>query len=218
MYSYYKCLPDKPSFNTMHISNIHSDDISPRNRILLNAETLIVHRGYHATGINEILSASGVSKGSFYYYFPSKEALLSEVLISYFEKHIRCLNQSLTCSMRADERILRYFHHWQVSQQKAVHYQTSLMVMLSAEVAGLSEAIAEIYHQNIQSIVTRLAVVINQGKREGSIVSMLESMQLAQSLLNMWLGAALMVKINKRTTEFDSTLKITHSLIYSRFY
>jgi len=39
--------------------------------------------GYAATGVKEILDLAGVPKGSFYHYFPSKEAFVQEVLQRY---------------------------------------------------------------------------------------------------------------------------------------
>lgn len=46
--------------------------------------------GVHAVSMNEIIRASGLTKGAFYHYFPSKEALFDETLerffFSYFEK------------------------------------------------------------------------------------------------------------------------------------
>ena len=41
---------------------------------LLEKGSQIIHlKGYHNTGINEILEASNVPKGSFYFYFKNKE-------------------------------------------------------------------------------------------------------------------------------------------------
>jgi AcrR family transcriptional regulator len=37
---------------------------------------LFLERGYDETSLNEIITQAGVSKGAFYHYFPSKEALL----------------------------------------------------------------------------------------------------------------------------------------------
>lgn len=53
----------------------------PRREHLLNtAWQLFNVRGYHATGIDTIMEASGVSKTTLYKYFASKEELILEVL------------------------------------------------------------------------------------------------------------------------------------------
>ncbi len=53
-----------------------------RQHIIDVARSLMTNKGYTAVGLAEVLSTAGVPKGSFYYYFKSKEefgqALLEE--------------------------------------------------------------------------------------------------------------------------------------------
>lgn len=50
-------------------------------KILTAASRLFQVKGYHATGLNEILKESGAPKGSLYYYFPDgKEELALEAI------------------------------------------------------------------------------------------------------------------------------------------
>ena len=46
-----------------------------RRRILEVAAEAFADRGYAGTSLSEVLKASGVTKGGFYFHFPSKEAL-----------------------------------------------------------------------------------------------------------------------------------------------
>jgi AcrR family transcriptional regulator len=46
-----------------------------RQRIITTALDLFYRQGYLATGINQVIAEAGVSKNTFYYYFPSKEDL-----------------------------------------------------------------------------------------------------------------------------------------------
>ncbi|HTE67821.1 MAG TPA: TetR/AcrR family transcriptional regulator [Actinomycetes bacterium] len=46
-----------------------------RRRILDVAAEAFALRGYTGTSLNDVLKASGVTKGGFYFHFPSKEAL-----------------------------------------------------------------------------------------------------------------------------------------------
>ena len=46
-----------------------------RRRILEVAAEAFGDRGYAGTSVNDVLKASGVTKGGFYFHFPSKEAL-----------------------------------------------------------------------------------------------------------------------------------------------
>jgi TetR/AcrR family transcriptional repressor of nem operon len=51
-----------------------------RDKIIQAAEELMLTRGYPATRVDEICEAAGVSKGSFYHFFPTKEDLGLAVL------------------------------------------------------------------------------------------------------------------------------------------
>ena len=46
-----------------------------RARLLEAARSLVRHRGFAATSVDELCAAAGVTKGAFFHHFPSKEAL-----------------------------------------------------------------------------------------------------------------------------------------------
>lgn len=48
--------------------------------------TLFVDKGYSATSIQDIVDALGVTKGSFYYHYKSKEALLMDIHEQYIDE------------------------------------------------------------------------------------------------------------------------------------
>lgn len=56
------------------------DKANKREDILNSALRLFLEKGFNATSIEEITRLAGVSKGSFYTYFQSKEELLNEVI------------------------------------------------------------------------------------------------------------------------------------------
>lgn len=54
-----------------------------RDHLIQTAVTLFARNGYHATGIDTILAAAGVSKKTLYSHFRSKEELILAVLRDY---------------------------------------------------------------------------------------------------------------------------------------
>ena len=46
-----------------------------RDRILVAAVDVFARKGYHGAGVEDIVAASGTSKGAFYHYFASKQAI-----------------------------------------------------------------------------------------------------------------------------------------------
>ncbi|HXA48895.1 MAG TPA: TetR/AcrR family transcriptional regulator [Candidatus Acidoferrum sp.] len=61
------------------------DPIPTRDRILEAARYLFWEKGYAATGMAEILERAQANAGSFYHFFPGKEALLIAVLETYLD-------------------------------------------------------------------------------------------------------------------------------------
>src|SRR6185295_5635951 len=51
-----------------------------RAQLITCAARLFAERGYHPTSVADIVAALGVGKGVFYWYFASKEELLTELL------------------------------------------------------------------------------------------------------------------------------------------
>jgi AcrR family transcriptional regulator len=56
-----------------------------RNELLGCAQALFLERGYDKASLNEVIIAAGVSKGAFYHYFASKEALLEALAARFAE-------------------------------------------------------------------------------------------------------------------------------------
>ncbi|MFE4710895.1 TetR/AcrR family transcriptional regulator [Paenibacillus sp. NPDC056722] len=57
-----------------------SDGEETKKRIVQNAAKLFVQKGYGAVTMNEVCVAAGVSKGSLYHHFPSKDELFLYVV------------------------------------------------------------------------------------------------------------------------------------------
>lgn len=58
-----------------------------KGKIIVAAWKLFYEQGYDDTTIEEIIEESGTSKGSFYHYFPGKDALLSSLSYMFDEKY-----------------------------------------------------------------------------------------------------------------------------------
>jgi AcrR family transcriptional regulator len=66
-----------------------------RSEILDQAFALFLSRGYDHTSLNDIIAEAGISKGAFYHYFPSKEALLAALADRFARKTLAELEDVL---------------------------------------------------------------------------------------------------------------------------
>ena len=70
---------------------MQTDIRSVRERILAAAVQLFAQYGYHAATMRDIARISGIQAASIYYHYPSKQALLVEIM----DTHMRTLNTNL---------------------------------------------------------------------------------------------------------------------------
>lgn len=64
---------------------VTKDPEDRRNEILDTAEQLFFTKGYTKTTVNDMLQAIGIAKGTFYYYFTSKEEVMDAVVMRFIE-------------------------------------------------------------------------------------------------------------------------------------
>lgn len=64
-----------------------------RREILVTARELFVTKGYEQTSVNDILKIVGIAKGTFYYYFASKEEVLVAIILDIVEEGARRAEQ-----------------------------------------------------------------------------------------------------------------------------
>lgn len=186
-----------------------------RGSILDNGQRIMAAKGFSAVGLNEILSASGVPKGSFYHYFGSKDAFGEALLERYFEDYLTDMDATLRApGLTLVERLMRYWTTWQDNQSFQDCQGKCLAVKLGAEVSDLSEAMRLTLKRGTARIVDRLAVSIEAGVQDGSISVAGQPRDLAESLYQLWLGASIRAKIDRTMQPFENALNTTRQLLH----
>ncbi|MGY2701313.1 AcrR family transcriptional regulator [Nocardioides sp. HB32] len=69
--------------------NANLDRVSRRNQILETAAELFASRGFHGVSVADLGAACGISGPALYKHFPSKQAMLAEMLVSISEELLR---------------------------------------------------------------------------------------------------------------------------------
>jgi AcrR family transcriptional regulator len=75
---------------------VGSSAVDTRARILEGARELFVQRGYAGTSVRDISERVGMTKGSLYYHFVSKEELLSALLTPLLDAMDECVASATT--------------------------------------------------------------------------------------------------------------------------
>ena len=102
-----------------------------RQHILETGQRIIVGKGFASVGLNEILTAAGVPKGSFYHYFASKEQYGQALLQDYFDRYLAELDALFAAEAGCGrERLMRYWQTWLDKQVDACAEQKCMVVKL----------------------------------------------------------------------------------------
>jgi TetR/AcrR family transcriptional repressor of nem operon len=170
-----------------------------RKRLLAAGLDLIHARGFAASGVKDITDAAGVPKGSFYAYFPSKEAFAAAILDVYWGDIETRLVPILDGEGSAQERITRFFHALTDDHETADFLLGCLIGNLSLELSSNSEPI----RAQLISIMDRWGNALAGCLRSGDPVDGLDADQIASQLIEAWEGAALRGKMIRSRIPYD---------------
>ncbi len=185
-----------------------------RNHILDCGQSIILRKGFAGTGLNEILGAADVPKGSFYHYFHSKE----QFGCALFERYVAATERGMALVFAPDgrsgrDRALAYLHAWLGEVDGRCWADRCLMVKLAAEVADVSEAMRGILGAAIDRRIGWLADVLGQGLVDGSLPAGLPPRETAQMLHHIGLGAAMLNRLRDDRSALDEALASMRRLL-----
>ena len=182
---------------------------------LLEAGTeLMFEKGYTNTGISEILKKVNVPKGSFYYYFDSKEDFAVEII-----NHFDCFYRSEILSVLQDEsltplrRLKAYCKNGKEMFMSADCKKGCIIGNLSQEMASQSDCLREKLYQVVSAWRDEFAICIKAGQDTGEIKDDFLAEEIAELFMSGWQGAVMRAK----TTRDSRPLDIFMELIFDGF-
>lgn len=184
-----------------------------QQHILTIGYQLFAQKGFTNVGLTEILSTAGIPKGSFYYYFKSKEQFGEAVINNYFQQYFQQLSAIFTNdTLNAYQQLMAYWQQWLTTQTNSCVESKCLVVKLSAEVADLSNAMRLALLKGTQQIQKQLTTAINKAITENLIVTV-DPKLTASMLYNLWLGASLQTKLHQNPHPLEQAMLATKNII-----
>ncbi|MEV1067817.1 TetR/AcrR family transcriptional regulator [Streptomyces sp. NPDC050263] len=143
-----------------------------REKILSAAQSLIELRGYSALGVAEICKTAGVPKGSFYYFFESKEALALAVVDEHWAEQRRTWTAALTGDAEPLRRLRQLFEETEAGQRAGQQgcgtVAGCLFGNLTLELSNQTEAVRvrlqEIFEAQVEMVESVVAEVLGRGE------------------------------------------------------
>lgn len=169
-----------------------------KQAILDQGVALIMKNGYHGTGLNEVLAAARVPKGSFYYYFASKEDFGVQVIEHYIAPFIQELNGYFSRPDLDGLAALEEYFRSLIRELETNAYDGGcLLGNLMGEIGDTSEAA----RAALKAAIDRYRDVLEEGlvraQRDGSVRTDKSARAMADLLTNAWQGALLRMKLER---------------------
>jgi TetR/AcrR family transcriptional repressor of nem operon len=187
---------------------------STRDLLLEAGKEIFLARGYNNSGIEAIVQAVGVPKGSFYHYFGSKEAFGVEVLNRFAE----CLNADLDQylndrSLSPMDRLRRLVESRCVRLETQQCRNGCLIGNLSQEMADQSEVFRARLDEIFKGWVGRYANCLREAQEIGEVPDDFDVNEYAEFWLNSWQGAVLRAKTIRGTSPLRTFQNVMFRLI-----
>jgi TetR/AcrR family transcriptional repressor of lmrAB and yxaGH operons len=135
-----------------------------REQIIATTSSLIERQGYHATGLNEIVRASGAPKGSLYYYFPHGKEEITAAAIHWAADMV---TEHVAINLQAHERpadAIRTFVHALADHVEQSGFSAGgPLQMVAMETASTSEPLNQVCRDAYQHLEAAFAAKLHTG-------------------------------------------------------
>lgn len=183
--------------------------------ILEKGIELLWSRGYAGTSVNDIAKAAGVPKGSFHFYFDSKDDFILKALDKYFYLEIKPVLQILHDKGKSPKkRLIEYYEYRIDSLKNELQCQKGCMVCnLSNEIAERNEAIRNKVNSFHTKMRDEIIEVVQEGQGIGEIGKKISAKKLVEFIEDAYNGSMISMKEIKSVYPVENVLTIVRTLI-----
>ncbi|NOR20309.1 MAG: TetR family transcriptional regulator [Xanthomonadales bacterium] len=168
-----------------------------RQQLLATGSQMMTEHGYHGTGIKQVLDVVGVPKGSFYNFFPSKEAYVASIIYHYGEQVAEEF-RAATAGLEGEPALVLLWCSFRNKVRNKLNSGEScacLLGAMSSEIGQASplsrEAINSVEKQSVQTI----ADLVKEAQSQGDLRDDIPAVEIAPVLYNCWQGNLLQYQV-----------------------
>jgi TetR/AcrR family transcriptional repressor of nem operon len=169
-----------------------------RTRLIATGAKLVHEKGFNHTGVQEILQVSGVPKGSFYFYFRSKEEFgiavvdfFSQFIAARMDEHLQDVSIPHVLRLKGFfDAMMEYFRHESCSRGCPIGN-------LAQELADLNDTFREKLKQALDAMEARLVACLQAALEANELANDIDPDEAAAFMLNSWEGALTRMKTEK---------------------
>ncbi|MCH7820138.1 MAG: TetR family transcriptional regulator C-terminal domain-containing protein [Candidatus Marinimicrobia bacterium] len=191
-------------------------NIEDKKRKIIEKGLSLMHlKGYNGTGLREIVEAAGIPKGSFYYYFDSKEHFAIAAMEFYYEKKHEEIKRILSDKKVSPiQRIVDLFSYWIEEDFSRVKFKKGcLLGNLALEMGDVNPDMGSIVDRDFRSYERLITKCLTEAKEAKELSPSSDVEKLAEFIWNSWEGAILRMKASKSSRPLKIFQEIVHKII-----
>ncbi|SDO67289.1 transcriptional regulator, TetR family [Paenibacillus sp. yr247] len=184
---------------------------SNKDRILEAAMDLFHDHGFQGTGLEDILSSSGVCKSNFYYHFKSKEELGLKVI----ERKVQEMRQSVmepslgNSQLSPKQRVLALFERMLTFCEEHECRKGCFFGNLALELSDSSEELRKPLSRFFSELEAEVESCLKEGRRKGELsLQGLAPVELATPIVSLLQGGILLTKAHKDSRALRESIKV----------
>lgn len=174
-----------------------SRGLRTRRRIVGHATLLMYDKGYAKTSVDDVIGAAGITKGTFYFHFPSKEELGYAVI----ENAARHITERVRSVMEGKdsprERLTAALEEFQRIVAEADCSRGCILGNLALELSNQSEAFREKLAQAFHMMAEVVAGPLEEMKSRGELPEGFDSASFAQFIVSALEGGIMLSKVTR---------------------
>ena len=187
-----------------------------RDKLIQVGKKIVVKQGFKSTGLNEILTTANIPKGSFYYYFASKEDFGLAIIDSFAKEYRHRLETILGDRAYSPLTRLRNYFELKIADMEASRCTDGCLIgNLAQELSSQNELFRDRLNQ-VFAEWEQYFVRCLQAAYEADEISCDRHSDLAKFILSSWEGAILQAKVTKSLLPMQTFVDILFTQVLTK--
>lgn len=185
-----------------------------RDHILACGSRIVHHKGFTATGLQEILQAAEVPKGSFYFYFKSKEEFglaLVDHYQAWFAEQVRPILKDETLPPLV--RLAGFFLWFRQYFEQEGFIKGCPIGNLIQELGDVNPIFRDKLNASFDGLIRFMTRLLEEAKNRGELPARLQPEATARYILSAWQGALIRMKAAAGPEPLDTFQHMTFEVL-----
>jgi len=152
---------------------------SAREKLLESAKVLFSQKGYYATSVEDIVESAGFSKGTFYFYFKSKEELFKSLVEEMHLNIVKRLENFLERDLPLEDALIEYAKVF----LEDIYQNRHIAQIFLFQLVGTNEEFRKLYYTKVSHLREMLTKMVDRAIQRGEI-----NYKNAENIVNLYAG------------------------------